>query len=218
MPATRAHPRSRGENGQPIVDLIITVGSSPLTRGKLEGGDHLRPIRGLIPAHAGKTDETMRSISCLRAHPRSRGENPRQRTMSLPRPGSSPLTRGKHYGADRRRARSRLIPAHAGKTRMRTSSISPSRAHPRSRGENLAPNPASHTRAWLIPAHAGKTSNADAMSIPLGAHPRSRGENGRGAPLVQAWRGSSPLTRGKHVHCACAVLAHGLIPAHAGKT
>ena len=30
--------------------------------------------------------------------------------------------------------------------------------------------------------------------------------------------GSSPLTRGKHVHSAGTVLTHGLIPAHAGKT
>ena len=51
----RAHPRSRGEN--PLVETIQSCesGSSPLTRGKRDGGPAGGRGLGLIPAHAGKT-------------------------------------------------------------------------------------------------------------------------------------------------------------------
>ena len=54
--ATRAHPRSRGENEGGDEALFDGCGSSPLTRGKLAAiqADSLR--WRLIPAHAGKTD------------------------------------------------------------------------------------------------------------------------------------------------------------------
>ena len=50
-----AHPRSRGENIQRTAEALKSVGSSPLTRGKLEGGCLFVVEGGLIPAHAGKT-------------------------------------------------------------------------------------------------------------------------------------------------------------------
>ena len=34
-PASRAHPRSRGENVFPAAKIVVPQGSSPLTRGKL---------------------------------------------------------------------------------------------------------------------------------------------------------------------------------------
>ena len=50
-----AHPRSRGENFHVFDVVPATVGSSPLTRGKLEA-QHLEGyMHRLIPAHAGKT-------------------------------------------------------------------------------------------------------------------------------------------------------------------
>ena len=50
------------------------------------------------------------------AHPRSRGENRRERMENRHRPGSSPLTRGKQLATSIEEATGRLIPAHAGKT------------------------------------------------------------------------------------------------------
>ena len=50
-----AHPRSRGENGPPMTLAIVEWGSSPLTRGKQVAVSGARRIRGLIPAHPGKT-------------------------------------------------------------------------------------------------------------------------------------------------------------------
>ena len=51
----RAHPRSRGENLQVHCGSLPIVGSSPLTRGKQPAEELDGRVRGLIPAHAGKT-------------------------------------------------------------------------------------------------------------------------------------------------------------------
>ena len=51
----RAHPRSRGENHNLSHTTHFLQGSSPLTRGKLISFPHILGVRGLIPAHAGKT-------------------------------------------------------------------------------------------------------------------------------------------------------------------
>ena len=111
----------------------------------------------------------------------------------------------------------RLIPAHAGKTRLTDPSRGAGSAHPRSRGENL-PKPANvlgrigsspltrgkrhgpvavHAELRLIPAHAGKTSGGGGRIVHGGAHPRSRGENATRPPTLACRSGSSPLTRGK---------------------
>ena len=158
--------------------------------------------------------------------------------MTATRRGSSPLTRGKRSRVRLSSLVAGLIPAHAGKTRMRTLSISPSRAHPRSRGENAkkfmlaTPVPGSspltrgklrevaqlHERRGLIPAHAGKTSRTRPRARCARAHPRSRGENGVPLLAPSYGAGSSPLTRGKRSRGSPRPLTVRLIPAHAGKT
>ena len=233
-----AHPRSRGENGCVGVGGHWWGGSSPLTRGKHARHAGERHARGLIPAHAGKTNYARGIARVVVAHPRSRGENrPRGRITSTPS-GSSPLTRGKRTWSPWTSFVAGLIPAHAGKTPARRSQPPHPGAHPRSRGENShsgytkAPTPGSSplTRGKpacgrsrglarrLIPAHAGKTRVREQISRKLRAHPRSRGENP--APRVYPeWDdGSSPLTRGKHTRRQVPRNDHRLIPAHAGKT
>ena len=75
-PLFEAHPRSRGENVRPKPASAYLVGSSPLTRGKLDA-EGPPALRGrLIPAHAGKTGAGRYAWRGSRAHPRSRGENP----------------------------------------------------------------------------------------------------------------------------------------------
>ena len=90
-----AHPRSRGENPTSTPLYLRLAGSSPLTRGKL--GPEVAEGRrgGLIPAHAGKTLTGLSAVSRARAHPRSRGENPKHSNPGQQARGSSPLTRGK---------------------------------------------------------------------------------------------------------------------------
>ena len=111
-----AHPRSRGENIPDDGMDAMTLGSSPLTRGKLRRNRVDRIGLRLIPAHAGKTGSS--------------------HVFSPRRSGSSPLTRGKRPLERNTEMHTRLIPAHAGKTtRARCGSWS-TPAHPRSRGEN----------------------------------------------------------------------------------
>ena len=193
-----AHPRSRGEN---LCVLFLALA---------------RP--GLIPAHAGKTPTRGREVHPHEAHPRSRGENHRARGQDCPQ--------------------ARLIPAHAGKTRRWGPPRWAGGAHPRSRGENLpeaekferwvgsSPLTRGKQRRWrvkavrvgLIPAHAGKTDVFYCESVVVGAHPRSRGENYGDSPEELAYRGSSPLTRGKLLDEVLGFEDCRLIPAHAGKT
>ena len=173
------------------------MGSSPLTRGKHLSAMFDRSAGGLIPAHAGKTSAIRSPRSTQRAHPRSRGENEVAGSSPVGGAGSSPLTRGKHYRGCCRCVGAGLIPAHAGKTRTWGTRHLRSRAHPRSRGENLQREncgrshqgsspltrgkpdamPARLRIAGLIPAHAGKTRCHARTPAHRWAHPRSRGEN-----------------------------------------
>ena len=214
------------------------AGSSPLTRGKPDARRAPPPGHRLIPAHAGKTSRLAGSFWWPGAHPRSRGENVVATLSSKSLTGSSPLTRGKRDGYPRPRRAVRLIPAHAGKTKLREIGVPSRGAHPRSRGENrtvtlyargdLGSSPLTRGkparagprrgRGRLIPAHAGKTPKASERPGTHRAHPRSRGENSFTPPMIVACKGSSPLTRGKLACFGRADPIPGLIPAHAGKT
>ena len=233
-----AHPRSRGENPLTCTSARPTCGSSPLTRGKRPGRGPPGHGPGLIPAHAGKTRRSRSARAARPAHPRSRGENNVAWHDPATPTGSSPLTRGKPSIADGHQPRARLIPAHAGKTLLPACSRRWCGAHPRSRGEN-APV-LFRARRWrgsspltrgkphrlqdrelhrrLIPAHAGKTAPRALNRAGRRAHPRSRGENRSARAGLRSWRGSSPLTRGKHLHLHRGNVLVRLIPAHAGKT
>ena len=112
----RAHPRSRGENLKCGCLGVAVLGSSPLTRGKLDQRRPAAGLGGLIPAHAGKTRPALPSRGSWPAHPRSRGENIRACGLGLTYGGSSPLTRGKPGGGRHFDLDAGLIPAHAGKT------------------------------------------------------------------------------------------------------
>ena len=215
--AAAAHPRSRGENVTTVTKARAVEGSSPLTRGKPTPCIDRGGADRLIPAHAGKTSYPTKPRPHLPAHPRSRGENDRCDCRVDLVKGSSPLTRGKLLLECCGRSRTRLIPAHAGKTRSSACLMRSGGAHPRSRGENSAPATATRrpsgssplTRGKLeigdvgaqcdrlIPAHAGKTAQGMDQGPTGPAHPRSRGENRALDTLNMCRVGSSPLTRGK---------------------
>ena len=116
-----AHPRSRGENALASTLAASVGGSSPLTRGKQRGRRLGRDELGLIPAHAGKTPRALTDLQAAGAHPRSRGENLGEWHPVGIGLGSSPLTRGKLTGRDSDVPGRGLIPAHAGKTAMASS-------------------------------------------------------------------------------------------------
>ena len=112
----QAHPRSRGENSPDGVVVPNQWGSSPLARGKLAALEERGLIVRLIPARAGKTEDSGTQTSTVTAHPRSRGENNRSRGRDSGKFGSSPLARGKLVAALISVIVARLIPARAGKT------------------------------------------------------------------------------------------------------
>ena len=192
--ARTAHPRSRGENLAEDRGLGDSLGSSPLTRGKLLLDANAAYQDRLIPAHAGKTRRHPSPKCPRQAHPRSRGENIQTTVQTVAGWGSSPLTRGKQ---DRPRQHRGSSPLTRGKHRLDIS-----------RGE----------REGLIPAHAGKTAAMARAAPSSEAHPRSRGENCCMARLMFSAPGSSPLTRGKHLKPGMPLRYSRLIPAHAGKT
>ena len=191
--------------------------SSPLTRGKLAARQRRVPQAGFIPAHAGKTRWLRARSPPKRAHSRSRRENDAPDSIPGGPQGSSPLTRGKRRRFREWPGRTRLIPAHAGKTRQCPPWFPDRTAHPRSRGENeyvptngdVLEGSSPLTRGklvvnavitwWLrlIPAHAGKTWFVRIFAAIRRAHPRSRGENLSVSGTPTGGVGSSPLTRGK---------------------
>ena len=134
--ASKAHPRSRGENTVGAAPTPVAGGSSPLTRGKRVAGIVGCLRDRLIPAHAGKTPRRTLLDRHHAAHPRSRGENTVGALAVLPDRGSSPLTRGKPCERVPGVLVGGLIPAHAGKTAVPGPTRNTVPAHPRSRGEN----------------------------------------------------------------------------------
>ena len=91
-----------------------------------------------------------------------------------------------------------LIPAHAGKTQVRSVDEG--------------------TRSGSSPLTRGKPSSCGRWRGRCLAHPRSRGENSGCASRQERRWGSSPLTRGKPQGRRPPRHRRRLIPAHAGKT
>ena len=111
-----AHPRACGENGIPTEIVDRATGSSPRMRGKPRLPKSTRAIKGLIPAHAGKTTSNNSTHNRLWAHPRACGENRDKATRMDSEAGSSPRMRGKRTETVAEEGSAGLIPAHAGKT------------------------------------------------------------------------------------------------------
>ena len=175
---------------------------------------------GLIPAHAGKTTRGHGGPYRPAAHPRSRGENGCGCGCGCGGGvgGSSPLTRGKHLPKPRRSATQRLIPAHAGKTRVPARGRAPVAAHPRSRGENRTQACQGSGTSGSSPLTRGKHLATDTLPGDGGLIPAHAGKTPGPRGPYGHWRGSSPLTRGKLLSIIMAALTPRLIPAHAGKT
>ena len=131
-----AHPRVRGEHGNPMPDELPGDGSSPRSRGtrarKGRAGHHQR----LIPAFAGNTHRQTKRQAREAAHPRVRGEHLEFSSLHVSCYGSSPRSRGTHGAPAHLDPRSRLIPAFAGNTNQSQTQSKSQTAHPRVRGEH----------------------------------------------------------------------------------
>ena len=135
------------------------MGSSPLTRGKLElGGGDAQGV-GLIPTHAGKSGTTRPLASASWAHPRSRGETASWATLTFCQYGSPPLTRGKPNPVFFGRYSPWLIPTYRGKTPGTRPRLRSASAHPRTCGENC-------TRAAKLPVITGSSPLTQGKTSP----------------------------------------------------
>ena len=105
-----------GENSRASPVTSVMKGSSPRGRGKRVLALGLRRAGGLIPAWAGKTDDTGGESRTIKAHPRVGGENAFSSSSCGVLLGSSPRGRGKPGGGAFTCGWHGLIPAWAGKT------------------------------------------------------------------------------------------------------
>ncbi len=167
-----------------------------------------------------------------------RGEDWHKGIARPRRRGSSPRARGGRNDPVAWRIRGGLIPACAGRTRLRWRTSAASGAHPRVRGEDhvgqlvhdgeYGSSPrarggprtrrASSRAARLIPACAGRTGCGPRSCTRQAAHPRVRGEDATLLDAAMLLAGSSPRARGGRPAGTHSTTAVGLIPACAGRT
>ena len=130
------HPRVCGENLFFVFLLLMTPGTSPRMRGKLDIKSVTGAIPGNIPAYAGKTLMNTNKQIQFAEHPRVCGENSYS-SIAIPiAHGTSPRMRGKPVAEAARRAKNRNIPAYAGKTPTKPTTPTHGGEHPRVCGEN----------------------------------------------------------------------------------
>ena len=172
------HPRTRGVYRPRPSRKGTACGSSPHTRGLLEGRGGGGEVVGIIPAHAGFTAASPPSPPGGEDHPRTRGVYAPNAPAATVPTGSSPHTRGLQPVDGQGHGAAGIIPAHAGFTPPPSASPPWSADHPRTRGVYIKTHgpPAikagssPHTRGLragerrgthrtrIIPAHAGFTS------------------------------------------------------------
>ena len=131
------------------------LGSSPLARGTPNLRTTPNGNKGLIPARAGNTFESVAGVLQDGAHPRSRGEHQIMTVCAITNMGSSPLARGTLPQPPRGAAAMGLIPARAGNTIIRPHNFSFNKAHPRSRGEHFTTGKDSSTGLGSSPLARG---------------------------------------------------------------
>ena len=210
------HPRSRGVYRLVRAPLKASRGSSPLARGLLDGRRRRRGHHGIIPARAGFTTKNAATWLNAGDHPRSRGVYIPAHGESTCHCGSSPLARGLLNPDPTSGLSSRIIPARAGFTPVRTAGSIVAGDHPRSRGVySRRPAPVTLragssplarglpsssfttvSTGGIIPARAGFTARPDRVRRLGRDHPRSRGVYRMGGGALGPAPGSSPLARG----------------------
>ena len=232
------HPRACGANARRRDCRRAIYGSSPRMRGKPE---HRHPGHGhrrIIPAHAGQTSPHAIMPPRSTDHPRACGANYNGTYSTFDDLGSSPRMRGKRQADRRGRGPDRIIPAHAGQTRIRQCSTRTDPDHPRACGANndflvqlgamVGSSPRMRGKPMqtadkvdehrIIPAHAGQTRPRPRTPVSPTDHPRACGANGSMTCAFRSCSGSSPRMRGKHDLRQQPRRKLRIIPAHAGQT
>ena len=130
------HPRACGANATTAINVSGAAGSSPRVRGKLDA-EFPHEVRGrIIPARAGQTSGSLRSLISRPDHPRACGANSFPQLVLQRVAGSSPRVRGKLRRGCGEDGRRRIIPARAGQTVRYLTQMRSSPDHPRACGAN----------------------------------------------------------------------------------
>ena len=150
----------------------------------------------------------------------------------------TPHTRGKDPTRWRCGRRSRITPAHAGKSASNHLAFHHLRDHPRTCGEKVKPvvyfsicagspprmrgkGSMSHCVASLngiTPAYAGKSTEQAETACNNQDHPRVCGEKYQDCTRIHHAQGSPPHMRGKEGAVLVQLCKDGITPAHAGKS
>ena len=130
------HPRACGENVNNIISFTINSGSPPRMRGKPRVPLVKNFFPRITPAHAGKTFHKGIFCQFLTDHPRACGENLVRVVIDNLQNGSPPRMRGKLLNNQTTSTKTRITPAHAGKTCAPKRPLRPRPDHPRACGEN----------------------------------------------------------------------------------
>ena len=138
LPSTapwKDHPRVCGEKASPMMKPAPPLGSPPRVRGKAKKRCRSCPLTRITPAYAGKRPAASAARSAKWDHPRVCGEKCNREKTNACSTGSPPRMRGKDGGNHQRTAASRITPAYAGKSDLRSTLLPDLRDHPRVCGE-----------------------------------------------------------------------------------
>ena len=217
-PRAGDHPRACGEHCDAVISAYMLSGSSPRMRGTPLEPHFIQNSRGIIPAHAGNTEESYRKGMVWWDHPRACGEHRLEFFGKIEPEGSSPRMRGTRVPYPTSFAMAGIIPAHAGNTDNSSLRVFLFRDHPRACGGTLSQMRCEDRQLGIIPAHAGNTGRRTDMLRSAWDHPRACGEHSTAYWPIADLRGSSPRMRGTQHGEKRQMAKLGIIPAHAGNT
>ena len=130
------HPRVCGEHYFSRSFLGLRMGSPPRMRGALTLRRCALAVNGITPAYAGSTSFLIQQFPRRQEHPRVCGEHnnlKKRRTLVI---GSPPRMRGAPASPQKKRQPTRITPAYAGSTIMRSRLSAGVWDHPRVCGEH----------------------------------------------------------------------------------
>ena len=212
----RAH--RTGDPRQPGLD-------PPAPNHGYRGGPHapvtpLEPMNRHFQRAPGATERifalTDIKLQVSKCRPRARGGVPSCSSRTSPPLSSSPRTRGCSPQRAGHRARTTVVPAHAGVFPCTGVSSTTTPCRPRARGGVPIDRMTTASGVCVVPAHAGVFRRPRPRGRRCWCRPRARG----GVPYsefpVRFQLPSSPRTRGCSERPRRAVVPRRVVPAHAG--
>ena len=172
----------------------------------------------ITPAHAGKRNGQSRAWQTTWDHPRACGEKVMSSDPTFPSLGSPPRMRGKVLSKNLEWLRTRITPAHAGKSWPSSLAAASAWDHPRACGEKMDATQQITSNAGSPPRMRGKAKEIGERAWMKWDHPRACGEKQNAVTCLLAAMGSPPRMRGKVSHPESCSGRLGITPAHAGKS